>query len=150
MSSGTRSLSASEERIMLSLWEVASVFSTVLNMIVIMRSVKNTGSWFGTTKLVPGKWNIVMWLMNDTHYVHYVNGIKTQIKPIGPALAYYVDTQTDNEWRINQNLDAGNFSVGPIYRSMVWSQVTGAHVEILPARITGLWRELKFVHNPWF
>ena len=83
-------------------------------MIFIMRSVKNTGSWFGTTKLVPGKWNIVMWLMNDTHYVHYVNGIKTQIKPIGPALAYYVDTQADNEWRINQNLDAGNFSVGPI------------------------------------
>ena len=80
----------------------------------IMRSVKNTGSWFGKIKLVPGKWNLAMWMLNDTHYVHYLNGIKTQTKAIGPAMNRPVDIQSNNEWRINENLDAGNFSVGPI------------------------------------
>ena len=100
----------------LSLGSVFRFYKGHKNIDFIMRSNNNTGSWFGMPKLAPGKWNLIMWMMNDTHFVYYVNGFKQKTKAIGPDRG--IDTKATNEWRINQDLNAGNFSLGPV---QVWS-----------------------------
>ena len=80
-----------------------------------IRANDDTGTWYGATILAPGKWSYVMWMINGTNYVRYVNGSKGKTGPKGPNT---VAMQYDNRWKINPGLETGNFSLGPI---QVWS-----------------------------
>ena len=68
-------------------------------------------SWYYGPKFNPDKWNLITWKVNNTHSVGYVNGLKTfqKLKVTGN-----MPSEIKNEVYFNPNLDAGNFSVGPL------------------------------------
>ena len=110
-------LHKSKKRYIMSLGKVFRFSKTSKDIKFIMRSYSDTSTWFDTNEYPPGKWNLIMRMINDTHHVHYVNGFKQKTKKKGMN-GQNVDPKATNEWEINENFDAGNFSMGPI---MVWS-----------------------------
>ena len=110
-------LHETNKRFIISMGKVFRFSKSSKDITFIMRSYSITGTWFVTTKLRPGKWNLLMWMINDTHHVHYVNGFKQKTKTKGQN-PQNIDPKATNEWEINENFDAGNFYLGPI---LVWS-----------------------------
>ena len=90
--------------------------STITSDVVSLRWYFNRKySWFSSFRLVPGKWHLIMCMVNNTHSVSYLDGLKTktlqkEVRNIGSVMT--------NDLHFNRNLDAGNFSVGQI---QLWS-----------------------------
>ena len=84
--------------------------SGITNTMVSLRwNVDRKFSWYFSANPIPGEWNLVMWKVNDTHSVGYLNGLKryTRLKETRSNPSDIV-----NELHINPHLNAGNFSVG--------------------------------------
>ena len=66
-------------------------------------------SWFTGLPVITGKWNLMMWMVNRTHNIGYVNVIKfeTRLKEERRRLVNISD-----ELHINTNRNAGSFTVG--------------------------------------
>ena len=78
-------------------------------------NVEDGFSWYSVANLVPGEWTLVMWMVNQTHSVEYLNGLKHKTRP-NEAVANPSDIT--NELYINRDLNAGNFCVGQM---LLWS-----------------------------
>ena len=78
-------------------------------------NVDNGFSWYSVANLVPGEWTLVMWMVNQTHSVEYLNGLKHNTRP-REAVANPSDIT--NELYINRDLNAGNFCVGQM---LLWA-----------------------------
>ena len=72
-------------------------------------------SWYFGVRLEPGKWNLVMWMVNDTHSVGYLNGLKQLTRKMDLKNK---PSDITNEVLINPNFNAGNFSMGQM---QIWS-----------------------------
>ena len=72
-------------------------------------------SWYFGTYIVADEWILLTWMLNHTHSVGYLNGLKryTQLKENRRQVV-----SISNELHINPRGNAGDFSIGPI---QVWS-----------------------------
>ena len=96
-------------------FKVYRASGVINNMISLRWNVGRQFSWYFSARPVPGEWNFVMWMVNDTHGVGYLNGLKryTRSKELKSN-----PSDITNELRINPNLNAGNFSMGQM---QLWS-----------------------------
>ena len=103
-------------KIYIALGNTFHVYRAPGNTMVSLRwNVDREFSWYFSAHPVPGEWNLVMWMVNHTHNVGYLNGLKryTQLKETKRNPSDII-----NELRINPNLNAGNFSLGQM---LLWS-----------------------------
>ena len=72
-------------------------------------------SWYVGPQIIPGEWNLMMWILNDTHGVGYVNGIKVQT---WSKEKKGFSSDISDELHINTYLNAGSFAVGQM---LLWA-----------------------------
>ena len=105
------------------------------NSVITMRwSPEGNGNWYGYMPIPSGEWNIVAWVMNDTHTVGYLNGTRRRTVPKGNANS---TVNINNVLYLNgpERFQRGNFSMGPI---RIWAgRVSPVYIwqlfqEILP------------------
>ena len=85
------------------------------NMVSLRWNFDRELSRFSGFFLVPGKWQLVSWMLNHTHQIDYLDGLKIRTRK---EIAMKIGSDITNELHFNKNLDAGNFSVGQI---QLWS-----------------------------
>ena len=75
--------------------------------------LEGEGNWYGFMGIPSGEWNLIAWMMNDTHTVRYLNGVgkSPQLK-----LQINLTANINNELHISSTnrFLRSNFSVGPI------------------------------------
>ena len=69
-------------------------------------------AWFYAARCYPNRWNLITWKVNHTHSVGYRNGLKIVERLKNPPKV--LTSGITSELHLNKNLNAGNFSVGPM------------------------------------
>ena len=87
------------------------------NWIALRWKVGREFSWYNGYALVPDQWHLVMWMLNHTHSVSYLDGLKSKARRKETQVR---DSAIEivNELHFNTNLNAGGVSVGQI---QLWS-----------------------------
>ena len=82
--------------------------------VITMRWYNGNGYWYGYTGIPSGKWNLVASVINDTHIVGYLNGLR---KKAGRKLAAMSTVDINNELYVSNpnRFIRSNFSVDPIW-----------------------------------
>ena len=85
------------------------------NLLQMRWSVDRGFSWLTGLQVIPGEWNLMMWMVNHTHSIGYLNGIKveTWLKTNSGF-----PSNISNELHINTNRNAGSFAVGQM---LLWA-----------------------------
>ena len=79
------------------------------NLLQMRWNVDAEFSWYTSLQVIPGDWNLMMWIVNHTHNVGYLNGIKVTTRP-KESRGFLSDIS--DEIHINTNGNAGGFAVG--------------------------------------
>ena len=92
-------------------FKVYRASDTTQSVISLRWNVDGQFTWFCGSEGNPGKWNLITWKINHTQTVCYLNGLKDyeKVKEMRDYPSYI-----SNEIHFNKNLNAGNFSVGPL------------------------------------
>ena len=78
-------------------------------MISMRWKIDSEYSWWAGANVVPREWNLVTWMVNRTHNVVYLNGLKHKTRSIKSKV---ILGGINNELYFNRNLKVGNFSLG--------------------------------------
>ena len=79
------------------------------NLLQMRWNVGKEFSWYTGLLVMPGDWNLMMWIVNHTHSVGYLNGIKVQTRLKENRMSL---NDISDEIHINTNGNAGSFAVG--------------------------------------
>ena len=96
----------------ISLGTAFNVYRPPANNLTSLRwSADGEFTWYFGRVLQPDEWTLMTWKVNLTHSVGYINGFKMS-ENIKKMKSFPSDIS--NELHFNKNLNAGNFSVGPM------------------------------------
>ena len=84
----------------------------VNNSLLSLRWVVNTRKLlYSGFSVTPGKWTHILWVVNTTHAVWYMNGLKGNIKAV---LNKQLPRGLGRKLSFNEALDMGTFSIGAL------------------------------------